>query len=357
MKPLERLQAKLAEDGLEALLVTDIANVRWLTGFTGSAGTMLAAPDRACFFTDGRYTIQAGEQVGPLMEVRTTTTEAPLAAQVAELAGQWGLSSIAFDGDAVTVNTYRQWTEKIPGVELKPVQDPCAVLRMVKTPEEVAKIRDACRLTDAAFQHVLRLIQPGVAEYDIHLEIEFFLKRQGAELAFDPIVVSGARSALPHGKASEKKLEIGDFVTMDFGAKLDGWCADLTRTVAVGRADDRMREVYGQVLEAQRAAIDALRDGANGKDVDTLAREVLARKDLARYFTHGLGHGLGTVVHDHGRLSQTADMRIECGQVWTVEPGVYIEGFGGVRIEDDVWVTEDRPVILNEAPKELLILP
>ncbi|MEJ5170763.1 MAG: Xaa-Pro peptidase family protein [Fimbriimonadales bacterium] len=357
MRPLERLQAKLAEEGLEALLVTDIANVRWLTGFTGSAGSVLASTDRACFFTDGRYTIQAGEQVGPTMPVRTTTNASPLAAQVAEVAREWGISSIAFDGDTVSVNTHRQWAEKMPEVELKPVSDPCAVLRMVKSPDEVSKIREACKLTDAAFQHVLRMIQPGVAEYDIHLEIEFFLKRQGADLAFDPIVVSGPRSALPHGRASERKLEVGDFVTMDFGAKLHGWCADLTRTVAVGRADERMREIYGQVLEAQLAAIDALRDGANGKDVDALAREVLARKGLAEHFTHGLGHGLGTVVHDHGRLSQAADVRIEVGQVWTVEPGVYLEGFGGVRIEDDVWVTAEGPVILNESPKELLILP
>ncbi|MCX7800305.1 MAG: Xaa-Pro peptidase family protein [Fimbriimonadales bacterium] len=357
MNNLQRLQRRLADLGLQAYLATDLADVRWLTGFTGSAGTVLVAADRACFFTDGRYTIQANEQVGELLPVRITTHDAPLAAQLATLTREWGLESIAFNGDVVTVNTHRQWCEKLEGVELRPVDDPCAALRMVKSPKEIAKIQEACRLTDAAFRHVLRLVQPGVAELDIHLELEFFLKRQGAGLAFEPIVVSGPRSALPHGKASERKLEVGDFVTMDFGARHDGYCADLTRTVVVGRADERQREIYEAVLAAQRAAIQALRAGAIGKDVDAAARSSLAEKGLERYFTHGLGHGLGAVVHDHGRLNQTSELRVEAAQVWTIEPGVYIEGFGGVRIEDDVLVTAEGPVILTESPKELLVLP
>lgn len=357
MNNLQRLQKRLEELGLSSFLVTDLTDVRWLTGFSGSAGTVLVAPQRACFFTDGRYTIQANDQVGALLPVRITTHDSPLATQLAALAREWGLASIAFNGDAVTVNTHRDWTQQLPGIELQPVEDPCAALRMKKGSDEIERIQEACRLTDSTFQHVLRLIQPGVAELDIHLELEFHLKRQGADLAFEPIVVSGPRSALPHGKASERKLEEGDFVTLDFGARLAGYCADLTRTVVVRSAGERHREIYDAVLAAQLAAIEALRPGTAGKEVDAVARTVLAERGLDRFFTHGLGHGLGAVVHDHGRLNQTSMVCIEVGQVWTIEPGVYIEGFGGVRIEDDVWISPDGPVILNRSPKELLVLP
>jgi Xaa-Pro aminopeptidase len=176
-------------------------------------------------------------------------------------------------------------------------------------------------------------------------------------LAFAPIVVSGERSARPHGHPSEKRLERGDFVTMDFGAKLNGQCSDLTRTVVIGEASDRHKEVYAAVLEAELAGIAALVPGANAKDVDGVARGLLGKHNLAEYFGHGLGHGLGSVVHDLGRLAPTSTDIIEVGQVWTVEPGVYIPGFGGVRIEDDVLVTQNGPEVLTSARKQLLVLP
>jgi Xaa-Pro aminopeptidase len=201
------------------------------------------------------------------------------------------------------------------------------------------------------------MLQPGATEYDIGLEIEFFFRRNNADLAFAPIVVSGERSARPHGHPSEKRLESGDFVTMDFGAKLNGQCSDLTRTVVIGEATDRHRQVYAAVLEAELAGIAALKPGAKARDVDAIAREVLGKAQLAEYFGHGLGHGLGSVVHDLGRLAPTSTDIIEVGQVWTVEPGVYIPGFGGVRIEDDVLVTESGPEVLTHTPKEFLVLP
>jgi Xaa-Pro aminopeptidase len=201
------------------------------------------------------------------------------------------------------------------------------------------------------------MLQPGVTEYDIALEIEIYFSRNGAELAFPAIVVSGERSARPHGHPSEKKLENGDFVTLDFGAKLNGQCSDMTRTVVIGKASPRHREVYDAVLRAQLAGLDALKPGVPAKSVDAAARSVLAAAGLDEFFGHGLGHGLGSVVHDLGRLAPTSTDTVEVGQVWTIEPGVYIPGFGGVRIEDDAVVRETGVEILNNTPKELLTLP
>jgi Xaa-Pro aminopeptidase len=356
MSNLKRLQDKLAQDELAAFVVTSLPNVRWVSGFTGSAGTVIVTPKEAAFISDGRYTIQASEQVTE-MPTHTTTTEKTLAWWIGEKLSGWNIGKVAFEGDFVTYNGYKDWCEKLPQVEWFGTSNLCGELAMVKTPDEIARIRKACALTDLCFDRVLRHIQVGVSELDIALEIEFFFKRQGAQLAFDPIVVSGERSALPHGQPSDKKLEMGDFVTMDFGAKVDGYCADITRTVAVGAVSERHEEVYAQLLKAQLAAIDLAKPGTEAKALDRVAREVLSEKRLAAYFTHGLGHGLGGVVHDVGRLHATSDTILEPGQVWTIEPGVYIEGWSGARIEDDILITEEGHEILTHSPKNLIVVP
>ena len=356
MSNLDRLRSKMAESSIPALLVSETANVKWLTGFTGSFGYAIVTPDKARFITDSRYAIQSGEQV---VNMPTSWFQSPvtiddfLAIQVKDM----GLTHLAFESANVTYATYEAWKSTFAGVVLSGAPDLIGTLRMVKSPEEIANIREACAVTDACFAHVQRMIQPGVSEWDICLDIEFFIRRSGWELGFDPIVVSGIRSARPHGKATEKKLEVGDFVTMDFGAKVRGYSSDITRTVVVGEATDRHREVYAQVLRAQLAAIAAMRPGVSAAAVDKVARDVLHESDLAQYFGHGLGHGLGSVVHDTGRMNSTSKDVLEVGQVWTVEPGVYIPGFGGVRIEDDVVVTSDGVEVLNKAPKQLIVLP
>lgn len=356
MSNLARLQERLAQEGVPALVVTAIANVRWASGFTGSAGTVLATPERAAFFTDGRYTLQAAEQVKE-MPSYTTSNEKPVHAWIAEKCAEWGISKLGFEGDFVTYNTYKSWTEKLAGLELFACKDLIGTLRMVKSAGEIERIRSAVELTDACFKNVLPRVQAGVTDLDIALEIEFFIKRSGAKLAFEPIVVSGHRSALPHGTPSEKVVEMGDFVTMDFGAQLDGYCADLTRTVVIGEASPRHEEVHRAVLEAQQAAIAACKPGVAAREIDRVARESLASKGLAEHFTHGLGHGLGSVVHDMGRLNSVSEDVLEVGQVWTIEPGVYIEGWGGCRIEDDIVITEDGCEVLNKSPKTMLVLP
>ncbi len=356
MTNLDRLRDLMALKGVPALLVADPTNVGWLTGFTGSFSRVIVTQRDTLFITDSRYAIQAKEQVPELpLAIFASPTDGD--AFVGEQARTLGLRDLAFEAASTSYASFEKMARKMEGIALAPASDLFGELRMVKTPEEVASVRKACALADACFGHLTRLIQPGLTEYDLQLELEFYLRRAGAGIAFEPIVVSGERSARPHGKASEKVLEIGDFVTMDFGAQIDGYNSDLTRTIVVGEATDRHREVYGQVLLAEMAAIDFMKPGVKASEVDALARRILDEKGLAQYFGHGLGHGLGRVVHDGGRMSATSEDVLAVGQVWTVEPGVYIPGFGGVRIEDDVVVTETGVEVLTAAPKELLVLP
>lgn len=356
MDSLRRLREKLYEDGVDAMLVSDPINVGWLTGFSGSFGRVIVTSETALFVTDSRYALQAVEEVTNMPSVSFAS---PVDGDefVATKAKELGIAKLGFEAATTNYSLWEKLTEKFQGIILQPVSDILADLRMVKSADEIAKVRAACGVADAAFAHITRMIQPGVTEYDVSLDLEFYIRRQGADIAFPSIVVSGNRSARPHGKPSEKKLEVGDFVTLDFGARLSGYNSDITRTVVVGEASDRHVEVYNAVLEAQLAALDALRAGAYARDVDSLTRAILAKKDLAKYFGHGLGHGLGRVVHDGGRLSPSSSNVIEPGQIWTIEPGVYIEGFGGVRIEDDVLITETGIEILTHSPKQLMILP
>ncbi len=352
---LDRLRAAMASKEVAALLVSDATNVGWLTGFTGSFAYVVVKPDDVLFITDSRYTIQAQEEVPGIRVVSFASPTDGLTFAGEQIKGL-GLGTIAFEAATTTYAQFEKMKEKM-GVEPTPAPDLFGELRMVKSADEVATIRKACALADACFGHLTRLIQPGLTEYDLQLELEFYLRRAGAGLAFEPIVVSGERSARPHGKASDKALMVGDFVTMDFGAQVDGYNSDLTRTVVIGEATHRHHEVYGQVLRAQMACLDAMKPGVKAVDVDALARHVLDEKGFARYFGHGLGHGLGRLVHDGGRMSATSEDVLAPGQVWTVEPGVYIPEFGGVRIEDDVVVTEDGVEVLTHSPKEMLVLP
>lgn len=353
---VEVVRRKMREQGAPALLVTQIRNVAYLTGFSGSSGFVVLTESDGVFITDSRYDEQAQEQVKALpVSVYANPTTAAQA--IAEQVHRLGITTLGFEAEHLTFATHRQYVDEMKDVALVPLEGVIDPLRRVKTPEEIQKIRAACGIADACFDHVLRLMQPGVAEYDIAMEIDFYIRRQQAKVAFETIAISGERTSRPHGTPSERKLQKGDFVTMDFGAKVDGYCSDLTRTVVILEASDRQREVYQAVLDAQLRALDAIRPGVPAREVDAIARQALAEKGLDQYFGHGLGHGLGADVHDVGRMSPSSDDVLEEGQVWTVEPGVYIPGFGGVRIEDDVVVTSGGCEILTSSPKELLVLP
>ena len=354
MSALTRVREKMQKEGLSALLVSDVENAGWMTGFSGSNANVVVTPDQALFITDSRYTVQAKDEV--TLPVASFASPVQMSDFVAQQLKDMGLKKVGFESVHTTYDQYETLKGKLNGIELVPAPDIFADLRLVKTADEIEKIRAACRLADKCFDHVVRLIQPGVSEWDIGLEIEFFFRRNMAEIAFSPIVASGHRSALPHGRASEKKLEPGDFVTLDFGAKLDGYNSDITRTLVLKPASERHEHIYGCVLEAQMAALAVMKPGMLAGDVDAAARNTLAKFDLAQFFGHGLGHGLGRNVHDGGRMGMNSKTVLEPGQVWTVEPGVYIEGFGGVRIEDDVVVTESGIEILTHSPKELMVL-
>jgi Xaa-Pro aminopeptidase len=355
MTNLERLRAKMAEKGVDALFVSDIHNVYWLAGFTGSSGFCLVTKDQALFLTDSRYAIQSELEVSDL-DVRWYGSPVTFKEFFTQALKDLGVSKLHFE-TSVKYSQWQAWTKDFPDVEWTASPSVLTPLRMVKTPGEVEKIREACRLAESCLSHIQRMIQPGVTEYDILLDLEFFLKRNGAIPSFDPIVASGPNSAKPHATPSERKLESGEFLTIDMGAKLDGYCSDITRTFVVGQASDRHKEVYNQVLKAEVESINAIKPGKTCGEIDAFSREILDEIGLAKYFGHGLGHGLGIEVHDYGRLGRGSKDVIEPGQVWTVEPGVYIEGFGGVRVEDDVVVTEDGVEVLTTFPKELTCLP
>lgn len=351
---LDRVQAELRKKNLEAVLVSDMTNVRWLTGFKGSYAQVVVTQDDAIFLTSSIYTLQAKQQVQGI-EVDSFASPMSAADLLQKHLDRMNIKRLAFE-ESVPFGIWAAWTQKFSAIEWVTAESLLTDLRKIKTPEEIARIQRACELADACMDFAMKRVKPGAIEFDIGLEIEFFFRRHGATAGFDPIVVSGANSAKPHGRPSEKPFEVGDFVTFDLGATLDGYNSDITRTVVVGKASDRHREIYQLVLEAESTCCNLLIDGANGKDVDKTARQILDQKGLAKYFGHSLGHGLGCAVHDPGRLHETADEPIRNGQVWTVEPGVYIEDFGGVRIEDDVVVGPQGPRILTKSPKELLEL-
>lgn len=354
MSSLDRLRSALAARDIPAIFVTDVPNVRWLTDFSGSFGGALVTASDAVFITDSRYRMQAAEQVNN-MRVATFASPTKYIDFIKQYVGELGISQLTFEAQQVTYMTYEHWRDGL-GVELVSRGDVISPLRKVKTPDEIEKIKAACAVADACFTHIQRMIRPGVSEYDLALDMEFFMRRQGAEVAFDTIAASGWRGALPHGRASNKIVEAGDLITFDFGARIDGYHSDITRTVAVGEPDARQREVYDQVLKVQLSCLDMMKPGVRAHDLDAHAREVFDEKDMAKAFGHGLGHGLGLTVHDPGRLGAGSEDVLEPGQIWTVEPGAYFDGWGGVRIEDDVVVTESGIEILTKSTKELLVL-
>jgi len=353
----ERFRNRMVELGLPAALVLDPLNVGYLSGFTGSNGAVLMTPSRAVFITDGRYTTQAKTQcLG--FEIVIAASSGAFVDVVAEQALGLGTSELAVEAEFVTLAASAALQEKLTGVALKPTKELVLPLRHVKDAGEIGAIREACALADRTFEYLLTLLKPGVTEREIAADMEYFMKKHGAEKeAFDTIVASGANSALPHGRPSDKPLAIGDFVTFDFGARIRRYPSDLTRTVVMGPATQRQREVYQAVLDAQLAAIAAIAPGADGKAVDAVARDLLTARGLGEQFMHGLGHGLGLHIHDHVALSQRSELKVAAGMVLTVEPGVYLEGWGGVRIEDDILVTETGHEVLTHAPKHLIEVP
>jgi Xaa-Pro aminopeptidase len=352
----ENLMRAISEKKLDALVVTHKANITYLCGFTGSAGVLVARAPCWIFYTDGRYTAQARQEVqGPQVAI---VKGSPLVAAATAFGKAVALTTVGIEADHLTVAWRRAFAAALPSrVRVRETTGTVERLRMIKEPEEIERIGAAVRTGDALLQRALAAIAPGVNEVAIAAEIEYAARQAGAEgMSFETIVAAGARSALPHGRASAQPVPRRGFVVMDFGVILAGYCSDMTRTVHVGRPQAATRAVYEAVLEAQLAAIQAVRPGVEVGSIDRAARRTLRRAGLARFFTHSTGHGVGLEIHEPPRLARGVSERLQPGMVITIEPGVYIPGKGGVRIEDMVVVTEHGAQVLTSAPKEMLVI-
>jgi Xaa-Pro aminopeptidase len=349
------LRVALESEGLDALLVTHLPNIRYLTGFSGSAALLLVRPDTTTLITDFRYAVQAPGEAGEaaVVEIDQQSVWERLGRLLAAApAGDLGIES-----QALTVRDSERVARVTRG-RLVPTSDLVERLRAIKSPEEVAAIRSAATLAQGALAEVLPTVRAGQTELEVAAALEASLRRRGSEWhPFPTIVASGPRSALPHARTSARTIEPGEWLLLDFGAQVDGYCADLTRTVVVGaRADERQRTVYELVRSAQRRALEHLRAGMTGREGDALAREVIAARGFGDAFGHSLGHGLGLEVHEAPRLAPTADLPLPMHAVVTVEPGVYLPGWGGVRLEDDVYLGPDGAVVLSDGRTELVEL-
>jgi Xaa-Pro aminopeptidase len=349
-----KLQALIAQANADAMLITNPINRRYITGFTGSSGVVLITQDRAALLTDFRYREQA-----PLQAVGFEIIEhaANVNATIAEVLREWGIETLLFEDGDVTFSTYQAMAQAFSFAKLQAAGRLVEQLRIIKDEQEIAVMQEAADLADRAFNHILGYIKPGVTEASIALELEVYMRSQGAtSSSFDTIVASGERSALPHGVASDRVLGRNEFVKLDFGAYYKGYCSDITRTVVLGTPTDKHREIYNIVLEAQQHALEHLSPGMTGKEGDALTRDIITRYGYGECFGHGTGHGLGMEVHEAPRLSLTGDTVLTPGMIVTVEPGIYLPGFGGVRIEDDVVITESGIHILTHSPKDLITL-
>lgn len=342
-----RLRGWLEQHDADAFVVSSPPNVHYLFGFRGEGLGVVAAHSALC--TDRRYELDAAAVTGRLE--RYLHPGGHLAGAVEHLKAL-GVRKVAFESQALTFAHFEQLRRKLRGVKLLPTSAVIEGFRAVKSPGEIAIMARAAEVTDRALAGVLPLLKPGVTERDIALELDRQMILQGADRpAFDTIVAFGPSAACPHAAPGQRVLEPGHMVKIDCGARVDGYCADVTRTLPVGEPDRRLKQVYGAVLEAQQAAIATARAGVACKDLDAIARDILGRHNLAEHFGHGLGHGVGLEIHELPRVSARSEDRLQRGMVVTIEPGVYIEGWGGVRIEDTVAIEARGCRVLTQAPK------
>jgi Xaa-Pro aminopeptidase len=347
------LRAQLVAENLDAMVISHLPHVRYLTGYSGSNGLVFVTDREAWFFTDFRYIEQAKKEV---KRAKIVTEERDIWKNLPNIkSATIPRIKIGFQSAYLTQAQYGQLRHLLPKSLAVGTMDILENLTAVKDAEEIDAIKKAVKISDRGFEKVLDVIKPGVREIDVAAELEYIMKRAGSEKpAFDTIVASGWRAALPHGIASTKKIAEGDFVTLDFGATYKGYVSDITRTVVVGKPTDRQKKVYNLVKKAQKAAVIRIKAGMTGIKADSLARKVIERAGHGKKFGHGLGHGIGLYVHEYPRLGTQSPDVLQRNMVVTVEPGVYFPGWGGVRIEDDVVVTTNGVKILNEAERTLI---
>lgn len=356
MNNIKRIQAALIETGLDAILITDEKNQRYACGFPFTDGAVLVSREKAWLITDSRYIEAASATAGSCCEVQLYDRDHSLLSLIKAALKEAKVQSLGAEDGKLNYSEYVSY-ERSLGMCLVPAQKLFGSLRAAKSEEELVFLREAQRISELALEETLPLIKPGMTERQVAAELVYRMLKNGSEgNSFDPIVVTGSKTSLPHGVPGDKVIESGDFVTMDFGSLKGGYCSDMTRTVAVGSASEEMRNIYAIVLEAQLAGIAAAKAGVTGKDIDAAARQVIENAGYGKYFGHGFGHSLGLDIHESPSANPRGETPMPVGAVVSAEPGIYIPGKFGVRIEDVMVIREGGCEVITKAPKELIIL-
>jgi Xaa-Pro aminopeptidase len=348
-----RIRGILRDDNIDGILITMLENVRYLSGFTGSDAALVMTETRGYFLTDSRYTTQAKEEVSGFEVIEHKKKIEGLS----DLINDLGLNRVGFEAQGLTYQAHRELAEKISGGQLIPVNERIKNIRAVKDEEEIGRIKRAIEIASKSLRENAWRVTPGNQEREIALELEFSMRRNGADnIAFDTIVASGARSALPHGRASEKRIGAGEFVIIDFGARYRGYYSDETCTFSCGKPNRRQEEVYHIVKDAHDKTISSVRPRMKAVELDAVARDWIRNAGYGDYFGHGTGHGVGLEVHENPVIGPESEDVLEEGMVFTIEPGIYIPGWGGVRIEDMVLVTKSGCEVLTALSKEVTVI-
>lgn len=350
---IQKLRDKMSELSIQAFLITSQYNLRYLTGFTGTTGLAIVTQNNAFFVTDSRYMQQAAQQCVGYEIVQNFV---PIFEVVASLIEDNHIEEVAFEETHVSYASYELFSD-IFDCDLIPVAGVIEGLREIKDAEEITITREACRIADKAFEHICTFIKPGVTEIQVANELDFHMRSLGAtSISFETIVASGYRSAMPHGVATDKIIESGELVTMDFGCYYNGYVSDMTRTIAVGKVDSKLKEIYQIVLEAQLKVIAAAGPTISGKGLDDVARNHIESYGFGDNFGHSTGHGIGLEIHEGPSVAKLNTINFVPNNIITDEPGIYLPNLGGVRIEDDLLITETGNEVLTRAPKELIVL-
>lgn len=353
---IAKIQEKLEKEEIDIFWISNITNIRYLTGFTGSTADLLVLKEGGYILVDSRYWEQVNLEVKGVKPV-LVNGDNNVFTFLKELESNNNLKKLGFEESHISYKTWRRLQENFNKIELVPLDGWVEELRTVKESDEIENIEKALRIAEKAFEEILEEIKPGITEKDLAIELEFKMARLGSErIAFDTIVASGSRGALPHGKASNRKIKSGEFIVFDFGAVYNGYCSDITRTVFVGEPGEEEVLVYNIVLEAQKKAKEVIIEGIESSFVDRIARDIISENGFGNYFGHGLGHGVGLEIHELPRLSPKSNTVLKEGMVVTVEPGIYIPGKFGVRIEDMVVVSKNGAKILNKLTNDLIII-
>ena len=349
----DNLKNKLAEMGVDGILLTNLTSIRYLCGFSGSAASCLITTDGSYFISDGRYDVQSKNQVKGLERFIDFGTHLSIIEKNNLI--QNGLK-LGFEGDHTSVSQFKAMQDVFSNVNWESTSMLMENLQAIKDQSELAAIRTAVEITDAIYEEIIPMLKVGTTEKNVAIQLVTRYRQESDGEAYPPIVAGGPNSALPHAVPGDRPFEKGDFIVIDAAAKFSGYHADMTRTPVVGEATDKHREIYNTVKDAQQAGCDTAKAGMTCKEVDNVTRDYITEKGYGEYFNHGTGHGLGLEIHTEPRMSQLSTQTLETNNVVTIEPGIYLEGWGGVRIEDDIIIHEEGCEVLNKTTKELVVL-